>query len=234
DFNYTWGHSLDNGSASESTGTVGGAALQDAFNPSAFYGPSDFDSRHTITADAVIELPFGRGRMLLGNVPKWLDYAVGGWEATTLVSFRSGTPLTVSGAGVYNVNYDVSAFGVLAPGATPPANGFRFDTNGIPSLFANPNAVNSYVASGPGVVGTRGILRGLAFFNTDLAVSKSFPLPWEHMRLGLRGEAFNVLNAVNFGAPGLSLANPTTFGEITSYAPGGAPRVMQFALRLEF
>jgi hypothetical protein len=231
DFNYTLGHALDNGSSSE---TSGGTALQDSFNPRAFYGPADFDSRHTITADAVIDVPVGKGKFLLGNAPKWLDYAIGGWQTTTLISFRTGTPLTVSGGGVYNVNYDNSAFGVLAPGATLPANGFTFDNNGIPSLFSNTNAVNSFVASDPGVVGTRGILRGLAVFNTDLAVSKTFRLPWEGIRVSLRGEAFNVLNAVNFGSPGLTISSPTTFGEITGDASGTAARVMQFALRLEF
>jgi hypothetical protein len=229
DFNYTLGHALDNGSSSE---TSGGTGLQDSFNPRAFYGPADFDSRHTITADAVIEVPVGKGKFLLGNAPKWLDQVIGGWQTTTLISFRTGTPLTVSGGGVYNVNYDNSAFGVLAPGATLPSNGFRFDNNGIPSLFANTSAVTSFVASDPGVVGTRGILRGLAFFNTDIAVSKTFRLPWEGIRVSLRGEAFNMLNAVNFGSPNLSLANPTTFGEITGQA--GAARVMQFAMRLEF
>jgi hypothetical protein len=62
-------------------------------------------------------------------------------------------------------------------------------------------------------------------------------LPWEHVRVSLRAEAFNVINAVTFGNPGssgLSLGSATTFGEITGYATGGAPRVMQFALRLEF
>jgi hypothetical protein len=88
--------------------------------------------------------------------------------------------------------------------------------------------------AGPGVVGTRGILRGPSFFNADVAASKTFTLPWEHVRLSFRAEAFNVINAVTFGNPSLSLGSPTTFGEITGYAGGGAPRVMQFALRLEF
>jgi hypothetical protein len=59
DFNYTFSHSIDNGSASE---TSGGAPLQDAFNPNAYRGPSDFDQRHTITTDAVIQIPVGGGR----------------------------------------------------------------------------------------------------------------------------------------------------------------------------
>jgi len=235
DFNYTLGHALDNGSSSESVAGSSSNGLQDAFNPRAFYGPAVFDSRHTITADAVIDVPVGKGKMLLGNAPGWLNQIIGGWQTTTLISFRTGTPLNISGGGVYNVNYDNSAFGVLAPGVTSaPANGFTFDNGGIPSIFANPNAVNSFVASDPGVVGTRGILRGLAVFNTDLAVSKTFSLPWEGIRVSLRGEAFNVLNAVNFGTPSLSIAGPTTFGEITSVASGTAPRVMQLAMRLEF
>jgi hypothetical protein len=231
DFNYTLGHALDNGSGSESSG--GGTLLQDAFNPRAFYGPSDFDSRHTVSADAVVQLPVGKGKMFLGNAPGWLNQIVGGWQATTLVTFRSGTPFTVSGNGVYNVNYDNSAFGILNAGTKLPANGLQFDSNGIPSIFSNPSAINSFVAAGPGVVGTRGILRGPSFFNSDVAASKTFTLPWEHVRLSFRAEAFNVINAVVFGNPSLSLGT-TSFGEITSYASGEAPRVMQMALRLEF
>lgn len=244
DFNYTWGHSIDNGSASESvqnsntTGTTGyystGGLLQDAFNPNAFRGPSDFDSRHTVTADFVVELPVGKGKPFLGNVKPWVNEIIGGWQVSGLTSFHSGTPLTVSDAGDYNVNYDISAYGVLGPGATLPSNGLRFDSNGIPSIFSNANVVNSFVGAGPGVVGTRGILRGPHFFDTDLALSKAFRLPWEHQSLSFRAEAFNVFNNVEFGVPNLSLATPTTFGEITGYAYGAAPRVMQLALRYAF
>ena len=86
---------------------------------------------------------------------------------------------------------------------------------------------------GTGVVGTRGILRGPNFFNADVAASKSFTLPWEHVRLSFRAEAFNVINSVVFGNPTLNLGT-TSFGEISGYATGAAPRVMQMALRLEF
>ena len=244
DFNYTWGHSIDNGSASESvqgtntTGTNGyystGGLLQDAFNPNAFRGPSDFDARHTITADGVLELPIGKGKWLLKNSGNVLDEFIGGWRITTLITFHSGTPLTVSDAGDYNVNYDISAYAVLAPGASLPANGRTIDSNGNPSIFVSPLAVNSFVGAGPGQVGTRGILRTPNYFNSDLALTKSFRLPRESMRLNFRAEAFNLLNNVNFGIPNLSLASPTTFGEITTYANGAAPRVLQMALRFEF
>ena len=62
-------------------------------------------------------------------------------------------------------------------------------------------------------------------------VSKSFRMPFEGHRVSIRGEAFNVFNHVNFTSPNLSLATPSTFGELTSTS---AARVMQFALRYEF
>lgn len=244
DFNYTWGHSIDNGSASESvqssntSGLTGyystGGLIQNAFAPNEFLGPSDFDARQTVTGDFVVELPFGKGKPFFNTSNKWVNGFIGGWMATGLVTFHSGMPLTVSDAGDYNVNYDISAYGILAPGATLPANGVQFDSNGIPSIFGNPNAVNSFVGAGPGVVGTRGILRGPHFFDTDMALTKSFSMPWENQRLTFRAEAFNLFNNVEWGVPNLSLANPTTFGEITSYAYGAAPRVMQLALRYTF
>ena len=67
--------------------------------------------------------------------------------------------------------------------------------------------------------------------NTDIAVAKAFTLPWENMRLQLRGEAFNAFNNVNFYDPVLDASNSSTFGEYQFAQPG---RVMQFGLRFEF
>jgi hypothetical protein len=235
DFNYTLSHSLDNGSASE---TSGGAALQDSFNPNAYRGPSDFDMRHNITADAVVELPFGKGKMLLGHVPGWMNQIVGGWQVSTLLSYHTGVPLNVSDAGVYNVNYLYSTLGILKSGATLPASGLTFDQTGAPSIFGNTSAVNSFVGGNPGSVGSRGILRGPGFFNNDMAVSKWFNLPKEGHKIQLRAEAFNAFNNVQWNNPAsgnLSLAAPTVFGEITSAGTSSLPaRVMQFALRYQF
>ena len=235
DFNYTLSHSLDNGSTSE---TSGGTALQDAFNPNAYRGPSDFDMRHNISADAVVELPVGKGKPLLGHIPGWANQIVGGWQVSTLLSYHTGVPLNVSDAGVYNVNYLYSALGILKPGATLPSNGLSFDQNGAPSIFGNTSAINSFIGGYPGAVGTRGILRGPGFFNNDMAVSKYFNLPKEGHKIQVRAEAFNAFNNVQWNNPAsgnLSLAAPTVFGEITSAGTSSLPaRVMQFALRYQF
>jgi hypothetical protein len=68
--------------------------------------------------------------------------------------------------------------------------------------------------------------------NTDLSLGKRFLLPIEGHSLQFRAEAFNAFNTVNWDNPSsLTLANPTTFGQITAAAEA---RVMQFALRYEF
>ena len=205
DFNYTWSHSVDNGSASE---TSGGANLQDAFDPNAFRGPSDFDIRQSVSAHVIVDIPIGKGKALFGKMPGWLGVVVGGWQASTLFSFHTGTPISCSVSDVYNVNYLYSSFCINAPnGTAPPASGFYYDQNNTPSIFANTNAVNSFVASYPGIVGNRGVLRGPHFSNADVAVSKYFKLPKkENLRLQLRGEAYNVLNYENFSNPTVNTA----------------------------
>jgi hypothetical protein len=112
-----------------------------------------------------------------------------------------------------------------------PADHLFADEKGIPSLFQSTTAVNAFEGQYPGTVGTRGILRVPGLVNFDMSVSKSFRLPKEGHTISVRGEAFNVFNHVNFTTPNVSLATPSTFGELTSTT---ASRVMQLALRYEF
>jgi hypothetical protein len=82
-----------------------------------------------------------------------------------------------------------------------------------------------------GDVGSRAAIRLAGFLNFDIAVAKSFRLPFEGHRLQLRGEAFNALNHANFLNPSLDASSPSNFGEYTQNA---GPRVMQLGLRYEF
>ena len=114
DFNYTWSHSLDNVSGAESDG----AGVQDAFNPDGYRGPSTFDIRHNVTANAVVELPFGHNKHFLKAMPRWADAVIGGWQVSLLGTLRTGTPVNISNAGLYPTNYLTSAIGILRP--APP------------------------------------------------------------------------------------------------------------------
>jgi hypothetical protein len=231
DFNYTLSHSIDLASTAESAAGVGGGSIQDTFNPNAFRGPSDFDIRHNITANGVVELPFGKGKKMIGNAPGWLDQFVGGWQVSTLWRFRSGLPANITNGGIYPTNYLNSAIAVLRPGVSMPDNGNGFNQNGNPAIFRSTTALTSFMGQYPGTTGTRGIVRLAGMSNFDLSLGKYFKLPFEGHRVQLRAEAFNAFNNVNFTTTSLSLATPSTFGQFTEVM---APRVIQFALRYEF
>jgi hypothetical protein len=232
DFNYTLSHSIDIQSSAESGAGSGGAVIQDTFNPKSSRASSDFDIRHIITANSVVELPFGLGKPLLANIPGWANQLIGGWQLSSLAKYRSGMPLNITNSGVFPTNYLNAALAVVRPGTAIPENGVDYDQTGTPSLFRNTNASQAFMGQYPGTVGTRGIVRGPQFFNLDLAVSKSFPLKWEGQHILFRAEAFNALNKVNFNNPTtLRLDQPAIFGQLSSAAD---PRVMQFALRYEF
>ena len=231
DFNYTLSHSIDLASLAESAAGVGGGTIQDTFNPNGFRGPSDFDIRHNITANGVVELPFGKNKKMLANVPTWVDQVVGGWQMSTLWRFRSGLPANITNGGVFPTNYLNSAFAMLRPGVSLPESGNGFNQNGNPAIFRSTNALTNFMGQYPGGTGTRGIIRLAGMSNFDLSLGKYFQMPWEGHRVQLRAEAFNAFNNVNFTDTSLNLATPSTFGQFTAVMPA---RVIQFALRYEF
>ena len=228
DVNYTWSHSIDDGSASESGAGQQGAAIQNIFNTKEFRGSSDFDMRHNVTANILYPLPIGRGRHVLSGAHGWVQEIVGGWQLSSLLRYHSGVPTTVGGALAYNANYWLSS---LAIPIAPVSSGLHTDENHNPSLFASTSVVNNFEDELPGHTGARAVVHLPSMFVTDMAVVKLFPLPWEGQRITFRAEAFNAFNNVNFSNPSLSLQAPGTFGEFQAVADG---RVMQFALRYEF
>jgi hypothetical protein len=231
DFNYTLSHAIDIESSSESGAGASGAVIQDTFNPKASRNSSSFDIRHNVSANTVMELPFGAGKPILANIPGWANQIVGGWQVSSLVKYRSGLPMSITNGGVFPTNYLSAAVAVLRGGQSMPANGLGYDQTGTPSLFRNTNAINAFMGQYPGTVGVRNIIRGPQFTNVDLSLSKKFPIK-EHHSINFRAEAFNAFNIVNFNSPSsISLASPSTFGQITSAQDA---RVMQFALRYEF
>jgi hypothetical protein len=232
DFNYTLSHSIDRGSAAEAGAGAGGAALQDAFNPAAFRGSSDFDIRHNVTANGIYDLPFGKGKALLSNANGFTNALLGGWQISSLMRYRSGLPSVINFGDVWPTSYLNSALGIRVAGAPVPENKVQIDSRGVPSIFGNPNAVESFAAQFPGQTGSRAIVRLDDLVNVDMAVAKSWIMPWsEGHALRFRAEAFNAFNNVNFSNIQLRGDRPATFGQFQSAAP---PRQMQFALRYEF
>lgn len=230
DFNYTLSHSIDRGGGAESGyGSYGGLTL-DPYDHRAFRGSSDFDARHYINANVLYELPMGKGKMLLNSASGLVDNLVGGWQLSLISRYRSGLPSAIFYNGIWPTNF---SFGAVAYPINPSfsvSNGF--DKAGNPSVFADPaSASNNWLPMYAGEVGTRAAVRLAGTTNFDIAVAKSFKLPFEGHSIQFRAEAFNAFNHADFYNPNLDASSPSTFGEYTQATP---PRVMQFALRYQF
>ena len=230
DFNYTLSHSIDRGGGAESgRGTWSGIMLN-PYDYKAFRGSSDFDARHNINANVLYELPFGKGKSYLKNASTFLDEIVGGWQISSIARYRSGLPSSIFYGGVWPTNF---SFGAISSPIDPNYSTISgYDQKGNPGVFANPSAAASnWLPMYAGEVGSRAPIRLAGFLNFDIAIAKTFRLPFEGQRLQLRGEAFNAFNHVNFTTPLLDAASGSNFGE---YTTDMGPRVMQFGLRYEF
>jgi hypothetical protein len=230
DFNYTLSHSIDRGGGAESGyGSYGGLMLG-PYDHRAFRGSSDFDARHYVNANVLYELPIGKGKTLFNSTPALVDSLIGGWQLSLISRYRSGLPSAIFYNGIWPTNF---SFGAVAFPVNPSfsvSNGF--DKAGNPSVFADPaSASANWLPMYAGDVGTRAAVRLAGQTNFDIAVAKSFKLPFEGHSIQFRGEAFNAFNHANFYNPNLDASSPSTFGE---YTKATAPRVMQFALRYQF
>jgi len=228
DLNYTWSHSIDNASAAEGAAGQDGAVIQNIFAPGEFRGSSDFDIRQQVNANVVYELPFGHGKQFLRKVPGWLNQAIGGWQVSTIMRYSTGLPSVIQGNYTWNTNYWQNSLAIPVAAFSEHRG---FDQLGNPSLFSNTSAYNDFADQYPGQTGSRALLRLAPMINFDIAIAKSFPLPWEGHRIQFRAEAYNAFNNVVFTNPSIALYNPSTFGEYQNTMP---PREMQFALRYEF
>ncbi len=229
DFNYTWSHAIDN--QSSVTNTVAGGVLCDLVNPNSCRGNSDFDIRHLVNVNGIYEIPIGRGKFIGGNMPKWLDVLAGEWSVSGIFVARSGLALN-SRNRIYPVSYLFDSPAILKGSLADLKARIHDEGSGIQYFDDPQKALAAFRNPRHGETGFRNIFRGPSFFNTDLAVSKKFKLPWsENQRLTFRAEAYNVFNSNYFDAPDLDITS-TTFGRITRSLT--SPREIQFALRFDF
>jgi hypothetical protein len=202
---YTWSKSLDYNSLSSQ-----GVVVQNSYDLSRDFGPSDFDARHRLVVSAIYDLPF-RGH-----------WAIEGWQFATIIQSQSGSPVNI-------VTTNTTATGVantLRPNVTGPIQVIGeverwFDT----SVFA--------AAAGFGSLG-RNVIVGPTFNNTDFSIIKNTRIR-EGVRVQFRAEVFDLFNHANFGQPGNVVGTPA-FGRIVSTrfptGESGSSRQIQFALKV--
>ena len=197
---YTWSDSEDTTQASTffSDATNGTTSAYPEFIPDYNRGPSDFNVRHNLVANATWDLPFGEN---LGGVGGAL---LGGWQVSAIATYRSGYPLTVF---VQNNRSRSQWQPSLGPGIGRDrpsyASGFSGDNavNGDPNQWFNPQAFVLQPAGTFGNVG-RGELEGPDLRTVDLAFVKE-ARPTSGTGLEFRLEVFNLFNRANFGVPNL-------------------------------
>ena len=242
EFSYTYSKSMDMGSDdertvfSQSTGSSIGSsfsAILNAWSPGLSYGPSDFDVRHLITASGIVQLPFGRGKIIGSNCAPWLDRMIGGWQLSGVGRWTSGLPFSViSGAG-WGTNW-LEKSNMIQAG--PIATGTYFNANGAPDVFANAaTALANLQNPLPGQAGERNNFRGNGYLGIDTRLAKNWKLS-ERIGMQFAWDVFNVTNSVRFDVnPLTSLQNLTSSGSFGVYgATLTTPRVQQLSLRLTF
>jgi hypothetical protein len=241
DFNYTWSHSIDNGSDAERAPTFGGlSAIINTWAPQQLRADSDFDVRNSINTNWVYELPFGKGKYFGNNWRGASDEVLGGWQISGVGRWTSGLPFSIGNGGVFPTNFQLSGT-VFTNGVTPQTKKtFLPDPSGsggiAPSVFPQgftTGIVNDFRFAFPGESGQRNNFRGDGYSDLDLALSKIFRIT-ESQQLQFNAEVFNVANSAKFDVESLStnIQNSATFGEYTALLTN--ERVMQFSLRYSF
>jgi hypothetical protein len=202
-------------------------------------------------ANAGYELPFGPGKRWASNGA--MSKVFGGIKLTGIFIAQSGRPISfVSARGTLNrlgrsgIN---SADTNLTIEQLQAITGLFFDpATGRPLMFS-PEVINAlrndtsplrnqngfFSNPQPGTVGNLQLtpVSGPGLWNLDMGFIKRTPIT-ETVNVEFRMEAFNVFNKTNFfiGSGALNQnINSTTFGQITQTYD---PRILQFALKLNF
>jgi hypothetical protein len=232
--NYTWSHCIGDLTLGNSTGNAGGGyaipnnrRFDRANCQSAeIGGVFSSDRRQIFNWTTVYETP------KLAN--HTANFLASGWKFSGIYRAMSAPWVTIF------MSSDVALTGAAA-------NGQRPNTNGGPSLCANPSPTcwintGSFSAPAPGTFGNvgRNSIQAPAFWQFDMAASRVFTVR-EGYTLEVRGEAFNLSNtrragisppSLQAGASGLNLTYGTPgFGTIVSSLD---PRIMQLAMKFVF
>jgi hypothetical protein len=219
--NYTWSHSMDNGStwhsgATTANGASGGEGFTtDPLNPQFDKGNSIFDFRHRLVINHVWQLP---GYNMTGPA-KWV---AGGWSLSGIWAlqtgahwqpFRGGGPNLRNAAGGHCTAADVNSGNCVnkggdylltrgrneRPDSTIPQASFNRDT--WAHGWGDSSQSNLPVLSAP-CLGCLSNLRrnqfeGPGYFSADLTMAKIFPIT-ERVSLRFEAAAFNIFNRANF------------------------------------
>jgi hypothetical protein len=240
--NYTYSHALDDISN-------GGALPFSVYNSIYYqinpynirndYASADYDSRHSLTASYVYELPFKSGNRALNS-------AIGGWQLSGTLFAHTGFPFSIdNGAEVEGLGSSNLFSNILNGGQIllqPDFSKRNFSNSDVRPCITSPcfgiapsaqyaglNAGAPYMFAGAvdftNPVAGRNAFRGPGFLGGDMSLRKNFKVT-ERVDFQLGLDAYNFLNHANFAPPGTNTAfgffGSTLTTQFTPTSPYGA------------
>jgi len=201
---YTLAKMTSNNINAQLNGDQGGSGA--AFKPNPYEddpGPVQWDVRHLWSFNAIYNLPDPSS----GNA--WLS----GWQVSTIVTLKSGFPVTPDVNIPWTNANGLARTGVDRPNVVPGVNladitkgvsrgcdGLEAGTPvGTPDLWYDPCAFTKPAKGFEGDA-PRGSIRGPGFASVNLSVVKNITVG-DSRRLQFRAEVFNVFNRANFALP---------------------------------
>lgn len=226
---------------SDSTGYYGAwnnalsasAYWQNVYDQKSEWAPCYYDATHVISAYAIYELPFGKGKRFGGDMNRAVNEVIGGWEVSPIVSWRTGWPLPVYGAndesGTFSRGSRADCSSLPKVTGETPINQTSFPgTGGFQWFTNNGNFTNPAVGTFGNCAPQLGGLRSPHYTDVDMSLHKDFLLT-ERFKLQFRADFINAFNHVQLNAPNMGLGS--TMGQVTSAQP---PRNIQLALKIYY
>lgn len=231
---FTWAHALDNASSNFSQ-----------YAP--IYGNSDYDLRRVLNLALNYRPPTVGSR-------RWERALTHGWIFSNRFTAQSGYPISniyqttgilSNGTQIYYYPDRVSGVPIYLKGSAADVNGQAVPGNWRlnPAAFSLvPTDPTSGIPIRQGTLG-RNYVQNPGFWALNTALQRTFPI-YERLNLVFRVDAFNVFNHPNLSGPDTNLADSTfgqlifggvtTIGSTNSLYAMGAPRSLQFSLKLQF
>jgi len=237
---YTYSKLLSNTDSITSWLEAGGdGAIQDWNNLKGEKSLSSQEVGQHLIVSYVLDVPFGKNKKYLNNLPPAADKIVGGWGIDGVTTFQDGFPVNISAS---TANGTGNWGGGLRPnvvaGVSKKTSGSA-DQRVKSGLAGGPDTgwINSNAFSQPPTY-TFGnesrvdpTLRTQGLDNWDFAAFKRTPIIGEKLAFEFRAEMFNLFNHVQFGPPASGFGT-STFGQVTDQFNN--PRLVQFAGKFIF
>ena len=220
------------------------------------YRRSNDDQTHRFVANALYDLPFGRGRSFLSGTNSVVNQVIGGWQLGGIVVWSTRTPFFITAgrttfnawpAGTEANNLPAQLLGMTFEEFKKNVGIFR-TAGGV--FWFNPELLNITLSPTTGRVVSSTLKPGLLgqpapgtfgnfpmnglnsgrFFNVDMSAIKRFPIG-ERASFEVKTTFINILNNPNFNF-GNTQFDSTSFGRITTTT--GSQRVIHFQGTFKF